>query len=204
MHRERPYIPVDALLQAYRSGWFPMADSETGEVAFYTVGMRCVIPLDGRFRVHDSLARRVRSGRFEIRFNTAFARVIAACAQERPDGGTWIDPTIIRSFERMHDAGHAHSIEAWRDGALVGGLYGVAIGGAFFGESMFSRPELGGTDSSKVCLVHLVDRLRARGFALLDSQYSNPHIMRFGAEEVPEAEYLRRLEAAVNLQVSFA
>ena len=204
MHRERPYIPVDALLQAYRSGWFPMADSETGEVAFYTVAVRCVIPLDGRFRVPDSLARRVRSGRFEIRLNTAFGRVIAACATERPDAGTWIDPTIIRSFERMHEAGHAHSVEAWRDGALVGGLYGVAIGGAFFGESMFSRPELGGTDSSKVCLVHLVDRLRARGFALLDSQYSNPHIMRFGAQEVPEGEYLRQLAAAVDLSASFA
>jgi leucyl/phenylalanyl-tRNA--protein transferase len=203
MHRERPYIPVDALLQAYRSGWFPMADSETGEVAFYTVAVRCVIPLDGQFRVPDSLARRVRSGRFEIRFNTAFTRVIAACATERPDAGTWIDATIIRSFERLHEAGHAHSVEAWRDGALVGGLYGVTIGGAFFGESMFSRPERGGTDSSKVCLVHLVERLRARGFALLDSQYSNPHIMRFGAQEIPEAEYLRQLVTAVDLPASF-
>jgi leucyl/phenylalanyl-tRNA--protein transferase len=204
MHRQRPYIPVDALLQAYRSGWFPMADSETGEVAFYTVGIRCVIPLDSRFHVPDSLVRRARSGRFEIRFNTAFAEVITACAQERPDAGTWIDPTIIRSFERMHEAGHAHSVEAWRDGVLVGGLYGVAIGGAFFGESMFSRPELGGTDSSKVCLVHLVERLRARSFALLDSQYSNPHLMRFGAEEIPEQEYLQRLAAAIELPSSFA
>jgi len=203
MHRERPYIPVDALLDAYRSGWFPMADAETGEVAFYTVGIRCVIPLDERFHVSQSLARRVRSGRFEIRINTAFAGVIHACAAERRDGGTWIDPVIIRSFERLHAAGHAHSVEAWRDGALVGGLYGVAIGGAFFGESMFSLPESGGTDASKVCLVHLVNRLRARGFALLDSQYSNPHIMRFGAQEIAESEYLRQLAAAVELQASF-
>jgi leucyl/phenylalanyl-tRNA--protein transferase len=204
MHRDRPFIPVEALLQAYRSGWFPMADAETGEVAFYTVGVRCVIPLDERFHVPASLARRVRGGRFEIRIDTAFVDVIAACAQERPDGGTWIDPTIIRSFERLHAAGHAHSVEAWRGGTLVGGLYGVAIGGAFFGESMFSRPELGGTDSSKVCLVHLVHRLRERGFTLLDSQYSNPHIMRFGAQEIAESEYLRRLEEAVARPSSFA
>ena len=203
MHRERSFIPVDALLQAYRSGWFPMADGETGEVAFYTVGIRCVIPLDERFHVSRSLAQRVRSGRFEIRIDTAFAQVIRACAAERPDGGTWIDPVIIRSFERLHAAGHAHSVEAWRDGALVGGLYGVAIGGAFFGESMFSLPERGGTDASKVCLVHLVERLRARGFALLDSQYSNPHISRFGAQEIAESEYLRRLAAAVELPASF-
>ena len=203
MHRERPYIPVDALLQAYRSGWFPMADSDTGEVAFYTVGIRCVIPLDERFHVSGSLAQRVRSGRFAIRINTSFAAVIRACAAERPDGGTWIDSTIIRSFECLHDAGHAHSVEAWRDGRLVGGLYGVAIGGAFFGESMFSLPEAGGTDASKVCLVHLVQRLRARGYALLDSQYSNPHILRFGAQEIPESEYLRRLAAAVDLPASF-
>jgi leucyl/phenylalanyl-tRNA--protein transferase len=203
MHRERPYIPVDALLQAYRSGWFPMADAETGEVAFYTVGVRCVIPLDDGFHVSRSLAQRVRSGRFEIRINTAFAQVIRACAAERRDGGTWIDPVIIRSFERLHAAGHAHSVEAWREGTLVGGLYGVSIGGAFFGESMFSLPESGGTDASKVCLVHLVHRLRARGFALLDSQYSNPHIMRFGAQEIAESEYLRRLAAAVELPTSF-
>lgn len=203
MHRDRSFIPVDALLQAYRSGWFPMADAETGEVAFYTVGIRCVIPLDGRFHVPQSLARRVRSGRFEIRIDTAFAHVIRACAAERPDGGTWIDPIIIRSFEHLHAAGHAHSVEAWREGTLVGGLYGVAIGGAFFGESMFSLPERGGTDASKVCLVHLVHRLRVRGFALLDSQYSNPHIMRFGAQEITESEYLRQLAAAVDLPASF-
>ncbi len=203
MHRERSFIPVDALLQAYRSGWFPMADAETGEVAFYTVGIRCVIPLDEQFHVPASLARRVRSGRFEIRIDTAFAEVIRACAAERADGGSWIDPTIIRSFEHLHAAGHAHSVEAWREGTLVGGLYGVSIGGAFFGESMFSLPERGGTDASKVCLVHLVQRLHARGFALLDSQYSNPHIMRFGAQEIAESEYVRRLSAAVELPASF-
>jgi leucyl/phenylalanyl-tRNA--protein transferase len=203
MHRERPFIPVDALLEAYRSGWFPMADAGTGEVAFYTVGIRCVIPLDERFRVSDSLARRVRSGRFEIRIDSEFAQVIRMCATERADGGTWIDETIIRSFERLHDAGHAHSVEAWRGGQLVGGLYGVAIGGAFFGESMFSLPQRGGTDASKVALVHLVHRLRARGFSLLDSQYSNPHIMRFGAQEIPESEYLERLAAATGSPASF-
>lgn len=203
MHRERPYIPVDALLQAYRSGWFPMADADTGEVAFYTVAIRCVIPLDDRFHVPQSLVRRVRSGRFDIRINTSFASVIRACAADRPDGGTWIDPVIIRSFERLHESGHAHSVEAWRDGTLVGGLYGVAIGGAFFGESMFSLRGHGGTDASKVCLVHLVQRLRARGFALLDSQYSNPHVMRFGAQEMAESEYLERLAAAVQLPASF-
>lgn len=204
MHQERPYIPVDALLDAYRSGWFPMADAETGEVAFYTVGIRCVIPLDRRFRVSESLARRVRSGRFEIRVDSSFSDVIRACAAERPGDATWINPTIIRSFERLHAAGHAHSVEAWRDGELVGGLYGVAIGGAFFGESMFSLPARGGTDASKVCLVHLVARLRERGFALLDSQYSNPHIMRFGAQDIAESEYLRLLASAISLPASFA
>lgn len=204
MHRDRTYIPVESLLEAYRSGWFPMADSATGTVAFYTVAIRCVIPLDARFRVSDSLARRVRSGRFEMRVNSAFGQVIRACAEPRQGDGSWIDGTIIRSFERLHAAGHAHSVEAWREGRLVGGLYGVAIGGAFFGESMFSRPAEGGTDASKACLVQLVERLRERGFALLDSQYSNPHIERFGAEEIPEEEYLARLASALSLPARFA
>ncbi|MBY0113454.1 MAG: leucyl/phenylalanyl-tRNA--protein transferase [Phycisphaerales bacterium] len=185
---------------------------------------RALIPLDDRFRVARSLAQRVRSRRFLVTTDHAFANVISACASvPRPrDAGddgtssTWLCPGIIRAFLALHNKGHAHSIEAWlpvsqtpRPAAelllvrnlgpqstphvLVGGLYGVALGRVFCGESMFHRPDLGGTDASKVCLVHLVHHLRRRGFAILDSQIANDHVAQFGMEEVPAEEYLAQL-----------
>jgi leucyl/phenylalanyl-tRNA--protein transferase len=191
------------LLSAYAQGAFPMAAPGTGRVQFYTCPVRCVFPLE-RFRPSASLARRVRSGRFEIAVNRDFAATTAACATDRGGGNrTWISPSMQAAYGELHRLGHAHSVEAWRDGRLVGGLYGVTLGGAFFGESMFVRRDLGGTDASKVCLVHLVDRLRERGFTLLDSQFANDHVLRLGAEEIPADEYLRRLARAIALDATF-
>ncbi len=167
---------------------------------------RAMIPLDDRFRVSRSLRARVRSARFTIRFDTAFSHVIRACAA--PTAGrpaTWLDRDIITIFDDLHRAGHAHSVEAWLLGPsgdeLVGGLYGLALGGAFCGESMFSRPDHGGTDASKVCLVALVEHLRRRGFTLLDAQLISPHIEQFGAYEVSAQEYRRMLDSAATLPV---
>jgi leucyl/phenylalanyl-tRNA--protein transferase len=160
-----------------------------------------VIPLDG-FHASRSLRRRVRSGKFTITTNRDFEAVIRACAEPRKqERETWIDERIVRAYCALHRAGHAHSIEAWlgepQAGPLVGGLYGVHIGAAFFAESKFSRPALGGTDASKVCLVHLVHHLRRRGFELLDVQFTNPHIEQFGVVEVPRDKYLLELGRAV-------
>ena len=190
-------IPADALLSAYASGWFPMAVAP-GEIRWYSPDPRGVIPLD-TFHVPSRLARSLRAHPFEIRVDTSFAAVIAACA-ERPDGdGNWIDDEIVESYTALHEQGHAHSVEAWRDGVLVGGLYGVALKGAFFGESMFHRV----TDSSKATLVALVDRLHARGFSLLDTQWVTDHLVQFGAIEIPRRRYLRLLDRALALDVSF-
>ena len=169
---------------------------------------RALIPLGDRFTISRSLAARVRSNRFTVLEDTAFARVIRACAEPAPGRQeTWLNPTIIEAFEVLHQAGHAHSVEAWLPSpggpVLVGGLYGLAIGGAFCGESMFSRPDLGGTDASKVCLVHLVEHLRRRQFVILDAQIMNPHIARFGAYEVPSREYDSMLAAAVTMNVTW-
>ena len=148
---------------------------EDGEIGWFSPDPRGIIPLD-TFHVPARLARIVRSGRFEIRVDTAFESVMRACA-ERPDDGTWISEDIVQSYLALHRLGLAHSVEAWRRGALVGGLYGVHLGGAFFGESMFHRE----TDASKVALVALVDRMQRRGFALLDTQWVTPHLEQFGA-----------------------
>lgn len=151
-------------------------------------------------KISRSLSRRTKSGRFRIAWDGAFDRVIAACASDRGgENRSWISKELQSLYLELHRLGHAHSVEAWRGDDLVGGLYGVAVEGAFFGESMFSRPDLGGTDASKVCLIALVDRLRARGFALLDCQYANPHILSLGAEEIPVEEYLRRLAHALSV-----
>lgn len=215
---------ADALLRAYRAGVFPMAqtrrDGSPGAIRWYSPDPRGVIPLEGAAqRLPRSLAQRVRSERFDIRADTDFEGVIRACAAPRAgEPGTWIDERIVCAYTALHRAGHAHSVEAWLpDGAatgagrasagpgaslsgpaLVGGLYGVRIGGAFFGESMFCRPGLGGTDASKVCLAHLIHHLRRRGFVLLDTQWCTPHLERFGCVEVPRREYLRRLGDAVD------
>jgi leucyl/phenylalanyl-tRNA--protein transferase len=197
-------IDPEVVLAAYCEGAFPMSDPDTGEVAFYTCSPRSIVPLDDRFHVPRSLARVVRSRRFSIRFNTAFAETIRACAVDRDaDNRNWIGPAIVAVYEELHAMGFAHSLEAWRDGRLVGGLYGVALGGAFFGESMFCRPAEGGRDASKVCLVHLVEHLRERGFALLDTQYASAHLDRFGTVDLTPEEYLSELYRALLLKRSF-
>jgi leucyl/phenylalanyl-tRNA--protein transferase len=185
-------------LLAYRRGVFPMADSESGELGWYSPDPRAVIPLD-RFHVPRSLVRLMRQQRFELRTNTAFEAVMRACAEAAPGReSSWIDERLIEVYAELHRMGAAHSIEAWRDGQLVGGLYGVHLGRAFCGESMFSRPESGGTDASKVCLARLVDCLSGRGFELLDTQFLTPHLARFGCVELPRARYLELLAAALE------
>jgi leucyl/phenylalanyl-tRNA---protein transferase len=193
-------IPGELLLTAYAAGWFPMA-VEGGEIRWFSPDPRGVLPLD-EFHVPTRLARVIRSGRFELRFDTAFEDVIRACAEaerDRDDPGTWISDDIIDSYVALHDAGVAHSVEVWRAGHLVGGLYGVALRGAFFGESMFHRE----TDASKVGLHALVERLRARRFVLLDTQWVTPHLEQFGAIEIPRDEYIARLHTALEVETSF-
>ncbi len=189
-------LTPELLIDAYSRGIFPMADSRSGQVLWYSPDPRAVLPLDA-FHVPRSLARVVRAGRFELRTDTCFETVMRACAESRPGREeTWIDERMVRAYSNLHRAGLAHSVEAWRDDRLVGGLYGVHLGAAFFGESMFSLPELGGTDASKVCLVRLVELMRARGFALLDVQLTTEHLARFGCVEIPRRDYLRDVSAA--------
>jgi leucyl/phenylalanyl-tRNA---protein transferase len=184
----------EVLESCYRAGAFPMADGY-GHIAFYRSDPRAILELDS-LHVSRSLQRVIRARTYEVRVDHDFEAVIRACADRRE---TWISAEIIQAFVRFHEAGKAHSVEAYRDGKLAGGLYGVALGGAFMGESMFSRAR----DASKVCLVHLVERLRQRGYVLLDCQIQNDHLARLGAVEIPEAEYLRRLDAALRLDRSF-
>lgn len=193
-------IPTELLLAAYASGWFPMAD-DAGAIAWYSPDPRAIIPLDS-FHVPPRLQRLVRQGAFRIEVNAAFARVIRACAEAERDveeAGTWISDEIIESYCALHQAGYAHSVEAWEADRLVGGLYGVALGGAFFGESMFHVA----ANASKVALVALVARLRSRGFTLLDTQWLTGHLRQFGTIEIPRAAYLRRLESSLRRTASF-
>jgi len=193
----RPATP-EALIAAYRRGEFAMADGETGELEWRDPDPRAILPLDG-IRVARRLARVERAGRFAIRVDTDFAAVLRACAKPRPGSEeVWIDTRLARAFTRLHELGVAHSVEAWRDGALVGGLFGVRLGAAFFGESMFHRAELGGRDASKVCLVRLVEGLVAGGFELLDVQYLTPHLASLGCVEIPRRDYLERLGRALR------
>ncbi len=261
---DRRSMLVRALLEAYRSGFFPMADPRSGRIEWFSPDPRAVVPLEpGALHFSKSLRQRVRSGRFAVTTDQAFSGVVRACARPRPYARqTWIDARIIDAYEALHEAGHAHSVEAWlpkskaealgerwgtrmpgtkapprrkarqRDEeawpivqvsldhatnaqgssvsaeqgpwVLVGGLYGVHIGSAFFGESMFSAPEFGGTDASKVCFMHMVAHLRARGFRLLDSQFANDHMSQFGIAEIPREDYLERLEAATRRATSWA
>lgn len=170
---------------------------EDGAIGWFSPDPRGIIPLDG-FMVSRRLARVVRQAKFEIAVDRAFEAVMRACADDRDDG-TWISEEIIESYVALHRRGLAHSVEAWQDGVLAGGLYGVHLGGAFFGESMFHRV----TDASKVALVALVDRLHAGGFALLDTQWTTPHLEQFGAVEIPREEYLTRLGAALARRCTF-
>ncbi|WP_439617101.1 leucyl/phenylalanyl-tRNA--protein transferase [Shinella sp.] len=181
-----PEITPELLLRAYSIGLFPMADSaDDPELFWVEPDMRGVIPID-EFHVSRSLAKTIRKNPFDIRFDTAFDAVMAACAEAAPDRpSTWINAKIRSLYGTLHRMGHAHSVEAWEGDRLIGGLYGVSLGAAFFGESMFSRR----TDASKICLVHLVERLKARGFRLLDTQFTTEHLKSFGAIDVPKIEY---------------
>jgi leucyl/phenylalanyl-tRNA--protein transferase len=188
-------LTPEVLETCYRAGAFPMDDGY-GRIGFYRSDPRSILELDS-LHVSKSLARVLRKGTYEVRINQNFEAVIRACADRE---NTWIGAQIIRGFVQFHEAGKAHSVEAYRDGELVGGLYGVALGGVFMGESMFSYMP----DASKVCLVRLVERLRERGYVLLDCQIHNDHLARLGAIEIPESEYLKRLEGALQLDRSFA
>jgi len=190
-------IEIDALLSAYTSGWFPMAVAP-GEIRWYSPDPRGIIPLD-TFHLSRRLMRTLRQPRFEIRLDTSFRAVIEGCAAREDADGDWIDGEIIESYCALHERGFAHSVETWQDGVLVGGLYGVAIQGAFFGESMFHRVN----DASKAALAGLVDRLRTRGYTLLDTQWVTGHLAQFGAVEVPRRRYLRLLDDALKVDASF-
>jgi leucyl/phenylalanyl-tRNA--protein transferase len=188
-------IAADLLLYAYRSGAFPMA-LEDGEISWFSPDPRAIIPIDDRFHVPHGLKRTLKRNRFEIRINADFEKVLQGCAQRRE---TWINDEIFSSYNNLHRLGYAHSVETWLDGELVGGLYGVAIGGAFFGESMFHNV----TDASKVALHALVMRLRERGFQLLDTQWTTEHLRSFGTYDIPRAKYLKLLRSAIALPCSF-
>lgn len=187
-------IPVDLLLHAYRNAVFPMA-MEDGEIAWFSPDPRAIIPLD-TFHVPHGLRRTLKKNPFEVRINTAFEAVMRACARRDE---TWINDEIVESYVNLHRLGYAHSVEAWAGDELAGGLYGVAIGGAFFGESMFHEK----TDASKVALHALVERLRSRGFTLLDTQWITPHLQTFGALEIPRTVYRQLLAASVSRHCTF-
>jgi leucyl/phenylalanyl-tRNA--protein transferase len=193
-------LDPETLLSAYAQGVFPMADRD-GVVRFYTADPRGIIPLHPpeAFHVPRTLRQVVRQERFEIRVDHDFEATMRACMEAR-EGGTWISDDLIEAYSRLHALGFAHSVESWQEDELVGGLYGVSLGGAFFGESMFHRR----TDASKVALVHLVDRLRDRGYELLDTQATTPHLRRFGCVDIPASKYLRLLERAMERECSFA
>jgi leucyl/phenylalanyl-tRNA--protein transferase len=182
-------------LAAYSIGIFPMADDE-GEVHWLAPDPRAIIELDN-FHVPRTLAAVIRRGDFDIAVNKDFSEVLSCCA-DRPEG-TWISDDIRATYEELFRLGYAHSVEAWKDGQLAGGLYGVAVGGAFFGESMFHHQ----TDASKVALVHLVQRMVDRGFTLLDVQFRTDHLARFGGVEIARSEYERRLAKSIELPCSF-
>lgn len=182
-------IPLEALLNAYANGVFPMA--EDGEILWFSPERRGLIPLDSRFRIPHGLRRTLKRGLFEVRWDTAFREVMLACAERKE---TWIDELILKSYCALHEEGFAHSVECWDADGLQGGLYGVALAGVFFGESMFHRK----TDASKVALVALVETLREKNFQLLDTQWMTDHLRQFGGYELPRREYLAQLQAALE------
>src|ERR1051326_3290303 len=192
-----PRVTPQLLLRAYAEGLFPMAERREDPALFWiSPDQRGILPLD-KFHIPRRLARTVRSDRFTVTTDRAFPEVLLACAEPAPGREqTWINDEILRLYGGLAASGHAHSLECWREGKLVGGLYGVALGGAFFGESMFSRER----DASKVALVHLVARLKAGGFILLDTQFITRPLAGFGAVEIPRAEYLKKLHDALRHQ----
>ena len=193
-------LTPDLLLHAYAIGVFPMAESyDSPEINWYEPRRRGIFPLDA-FHVPRSLAKAIRRGGFEIRIDHDFEAVIRACAAPTPERPqTWLNERLIGLYVQLAREGFAHSVEVWREGELAGGLYGLALGGAFFGESMFSRVR----DSSKIALVELVARLQAGGFSLLDAQFLTAHLARFGAIEISRADYLRRLRTALTQEAVF-
>jgi leucyl/phenylalanyl-tRNA--protein transferase len=190
-------LDPETLLVAYAQGAFPMTDRD-GSTRWYTADPRGVVPLD-RFHIPHTLQQTLRQRKFEIRINHDFQATMRACMTTRPEG-SWISEPLIAVYSNLHELGFAHSVEAWRDGELVGGLYGVSLGAAFFGESMFHYER----DASKICLVHLVDRLREREFELLDTQANTDHLRRFGCIDIPATDYLKRLRTALAKKREFA
>ncbi|WP_109667738.1 leucyl/phenylalanyl-tRNA--protein transferase [Roseicyclus mahoneyensis] len=192
----RPALTPELMIRAYAAGIFPMSDGAQHDSIFWVDPQRRgVFPLD-RFHVSRSLRRRLRQGGFEIAVNRDFAGVVTACA-DRDE--TWINADIFSTYMALHALGQAHSVEVWMDGALAGGVFGVTLGAAFFGESMFSRR----TDGSKLALVHLVERLRMGGFQLFDTQFTTGHLESLGAIEVPRADYRRQLQMAISSPADF-
>lgn len=193
-------LTPEILLQAYAKGLFPMAEDRNDPRLFWVdPDVRGIIPLE-TFRVPRRLLRKVRQGLFEVRIDSAFVDVIEACATPAPGRWTtWINDEIVTLYTGLHAMDRAHSVECWREGRLVGGLYGVSLGGGFFGESMFSFE----TDASKVALVHLVARLKYGGYRLLDTQFVTKHLLGFGAIEVPRVDYRRRLNDALGIEGDF-
>ena len=190
-------LTPELLLRAYAAGIFPMAETaDDPDVFWVDPEQRGILPLD-RFHLPRRLARTLRQDIFEVRCDAVFEAVVRGCAEPTPERPkTWINEEIVRLYAALHRLGFAHSVETWRDGELVGGLYGVALGAAFFGESMYSRV----TDASKVALAQLVARLRLGGFRLLDTQFVTDHLQQFGAVEISRAQYHRRLTAAIELK----
>lgn len=197
MRDDQPNLTPDLLLQAYQIGVFPMSEGrDDPEIFWVDPRMRGVFPLD-EFRISRSLARTMRRGHFTVTVDAAFDDVVRGCADREE---TWINDTIFALYRALFRRGDAHSVEVWQDGALVGGVYGVVIGAAFFGESMFSRA----TDASKVALAYLVDILRRGGFLLFDTQFITPHLARLGAVELPRAVYHKKLAQAIATPATFA
>ena len=192
--KKEPEFTADLVLRLYCQGIFPMADSR-GKISWYSPDPRCIFDFD-YFHVSKRLMRTYRQGVFEIKVNQAFEEVMWACADREE---TWINEDIVRVYSQLNQHGFAHSVETYFEGQLVGGLYGVSIGGAFMGESMFHRM----TDASKVALVFLVERMKERGFVLLDTQYTNKHLATFNARNISKDEYLTRLNAALALECRF-
>jgi leucyl/phenylalanyl-tRNA--protein transferase len=192
-------LTPELLLYGYSQGVFPMADQD-GNIYWYDPDPRAIIPLDEKFHVSRRLARTIRQGGFEVRFDHNFRAVMEACAEPAPGrGATWINQEIIEAYCELHALGFAHSVETWRGDELAGGLYGVAVRGLFAGESMFSR----GRDSSKIALVYLVERLRRQGFVLLDTQFMTEHLKQFGTVEISRRAYQLRLARALAVEARF-
>lgn len=192
-------LTIDMLLYAYAHGIFPMADGRNGEVHWYSADPRAIIPLE-TYHPQRSLRPILNKNVFEIRINTSFKEVMRHCAAPRTtDPNTWISQEMIDVYTQLHQNGYAHSVEAWYDGQLAGGLYGIALGGAFFGESMFTLR----SNASKVAFHYLIQRLITQGFKLLDTQFINDNVLRYGAIEIPSTEYHQQLEIALAQSVSF-